>query len=48
MLPYEQHGAALSARIPEAKHLPVAGGDHVAIFTQRAQVRERVTTFLAR
>jgi pimeloyl-ACP methyl ester carboxylesterase len=48
MLPYPVHGAALAALIPGAEHLAVEGGDHVAIFTHREQVRERVMAFLRR
>ena len=46
MLPYQEHGAALAARIPGAEHLAVEDGDHVSIFTHRDLARERVTGFL--
>jgi hypothetical protein len=36
----------LATRIPGAELLAIDGGDHVAIFTHRAQVRAQVTQFL--
>jgi pimeloyl-ACP methyl ester carboxylesterase len=45
-LPFGDHGQALARRIPNAELLPVEGGEHVAIFTHRNLVRDRVTRFL--
>jgi pimeloyl-ACP methyl ester carboxylesterase len=42
------HGQALARRIPGAELLAVEGGEHVAIFTHRDEVRARVAAFLAR
>ena len=47
-LPIDQHGKALAARIPDAELVTVDGGEHVAIFTHRNAVRERVLSFLNR
>ncbi len=46
LVPFAQHGQVLATRIPGAELLAIDGGDHVAIFTHRAQVRARVTQFL--
>jgi pimeloyl-ACP methyl ester carboxylesterase len=46
LVPFPQHGQALATRIPGAKLVAIEGGEHVAIFTQRAAVRTRVTQFL--
>ncbi len=43
--PFE-HGRSLAARIPGARLVVAAGGDHVSIFTHRAQLRGEVTRFL--
>lgn len=43
--PFE-HGRNLAARIPGARLVVAAGGDHVSIFTHRAQLRGEVTRFL--
>jgi pimeloyl-ACP methyl ester carboxylesterase len=42
------HAQALAARIPGAELCSVEGGEHVSIFTHRAEVRDRVTRFLRR
>lgn len=46
MLPFERHGAALASRIPGAALLAVEGGGHVAMFTHRAIVKDRVAQFM--
>jgi pimeloyl-ACP methyl ester carboxylesterase len=46
VVPFAQHGAVLARRIPGAQLLAVDGGEHVAIFTHRALIKERVDTFL--
>jgi len=43
-----EHAWTLATRIPGAELLAVEGGEHVAIFTHREQVRTRVTAFLRR
>ena len=43
--PFAQ-GQAIAARIPGAELLAIEGGDHVAIFTHLAKVRDRVGRFL--
>ncbi len=48
MVPFADHGKALATRIPGAQLLAIEGGEHVAIFTHRAEVRARVTAFLRR
>jgi pimeloyl-ACP methyl ester carboxylesterase len=45
VVPYA-HATLLAARIPGAELLTIPGGDHVAIFTHRDEVRARVTSFL--
>lgn len=45
MVPYEQHAAPLAARIPGAELMKIDGGEHVAIFTHRKEVKERVMSF---
>jgi len=40
------HGRSLAARIPGARLVVAAGGDHVSIFTHRGQLRGEVTRFL--
>ena len=47
MVPFDPHATTLSTRIAGAELLPLQGGEHVAIFTHRAEVRARVETFLA-
>ncbi len=46
LVPFAQHGKVLATRIPGAELLAIEGGEHVAIFTHRAEVRARVTRFL--
>lgn len=46
-VPYEQHGAALAARIAGARLLAVEGGEHACIFTHRDMIRQGVHRFLA-
>lgn len=46
LVPFEQHGKTLATRIPNAQLLAVEGGEHVAIFTHRDQVRAAATRFL--
>ena len=43
--PFE-HGRNLAARIPGARLVVAAGGDHVSIFTHREQMRGEATRFL--
>jgi len=46
MVPFDVHARTLASRIPGAELLAIDGGEHVAIFTHREQVRERVGAFL--
>ena len=46
MVPYDVHAVALANGIPGAESLTLAGGEHVAIFTHRAEVQARVAAFL--
>jgi pimeloyl-ACP methyl ester carboxylesterase len=46
LVPFTEHGKLLAARIPGAQLLAVEGGEHMAIFTHRDEVRTRVTRFL--
>lgn len=46
LIPFAQHGKLLEARIPGAELLAVEGGEHMAIFTHRDEIRERVARFL--
>lgn len=46
IVPFEQHGKRLAARIPNAQLLKIEGGEHVAIFTHRELAQSRVTQFL--
>lgn len=46
MVPYEQHAKPLASRIPNAELLTIEGGEHVSIFTNREEVKARVTPFL--
>ncbi len=48
MVPFELHGKRLADRIPGAELLAITGGEHATIFTHRAEVRMRVTSFLRR
>jgi pimeloyl-ACP methyl ester carboxylesterase len=45
VVPYE-HARVLTTHIPGAELLTIEGGEHVAIFTHREEVRARVTRFL--
>lgn len=46
LVPFEKHGQVLASRIPGAELLSIPGGEHVSIFTHRADVRPRVCRFL--
>jgi pimeloyl-ACP methyl ester carboxylesterase len=46
MVPFAPHARAFLMRVPGAQLLAIEGGEHVSIFTHRAEVRERVTKFL--
>ena len=46
LLPIAEHGHRLANEIPGAQLCTVEGGEHVAIFTHRAQVQARVAAFL--
>ena len=46
LVPFTQHGKSLAERIPRAQLLAVEGGEHMAIFTHRDEIRARVTRFL--
>ncbi len=46
LVPFAQHAKLLASRIPGAELFAVEGGEHVAIFTHRNDVRERVAGFL--
>jgi pimeloyl-ACP methyl ester carboxylesterase len=46
LVPFDEHGKVLATRIPGAELLAIEGGEHVAIFTHRREVRARVTGFL--
>jgi pimeloyl-ACP methyl ester carboxylesterase len=46
LVPFEEHGRRLAAEIPGAKLLALEGGEHVAIFTHRGEVRSGVSAFL--
>lgn len=48
MVPFHEHGSRLARRIPGATLCLAQGGEHPAIFTHRAQVREAVREFMAR
>jgi pimeloyl-ACP methyl ester carboxylesterase len=48
LVPFVDHGKKLAEKIPGAKLCAVEGGEHVAIFTHRQQVRESVREFLAK
>ncbi len=47
-VPFPQHAQALATRIPGAELCAIEGGEHVAIFTHRNEVRQRVAAFIAR
>jgi pimeloyl-ACP methyl ester carboxylesterase len=46
LVPYDLHAAVLAKAIPGAECLTLPGGEHVAIFTHRAEVRARVAALL--
>lgn len=46
IVPYQQHALPLPARIPSCQLFAVEGGEHVALFTHRDPIRERVRQFL--
>lgn len=46
LVPFTQHAKSLAARVRGAALLAIEGGEHVAIFTHRNEVRARVTRFL--
>jgi pimeloyl-ACP methyl ester carboxylesterase len=48
LVPFARHGKVLAERIPGAELLALEGGEHVAIFTHRAEARRRVVPFLER
>jgi len=47
LLPFDEHGGVLAAGIAGARLHVAEGGEHVAIFTHRAEVRPAVAAFLA-
>lgn len=47
LVPYDPHATTFAARLPQVELLRVDEGEHVAIFTHRDLVRERVMAFLA-
>jgi pimeloyl-ACP methyl ester carboxylesterase len=47
MVPFRLHATTLASRIPGAELLAIEGGEHVAIFTHRGEVRSRVASFLS-
>lgn len=48
LLQFEAHAKQFENRIPNAELLAVNGGEHVAIFTHRDQVRAKVNDFMQR
>lgn len=46
LVQYEIHAKMYARRVPQVELLTVEGGEHVAIFTHRAMVRSKVTTFM--
>ncbi len=46
IVPFAPHAESFQKRVPGAQLLAIEGGEHVTIFTHRAEVRERVTQFL--
>ncbi len=46
LVSYQTHAKSAQARIPGAELLTLEGGEHVAIFTHRDAVRDKVTRFL--
>ena len=47
MVPFGPHATTLASRIVGAELMALEGGEHVAIFTHRAEVQARVAAFLA-
>lgn len=46
LVPLEEHGRRLAAEIPDARLFVAEGGEHVTIFTHRAEVQAAVSAFL--
>jgi pimeloyl-ACP methyl ester carboxylesterase len=46
LVPFAVHAKMFENRLPQAELLAVAGGEHVAIFTHRTQVRAKVQDFM--
>lgn len=47
VVPFEEHGLRHKAEIPNVDFFPVDRGEHVAIFTHRSAVREKIQSFLS-
>lgn len=47
LVQYDLHAKTYARRVPQVELLTVDGGEHVAIFTHRTQVRSKVTAFMA-
>lgn len=45
-LPFEVHAKMFAIRVPHAELLAIEGGEHVAIFTHRNQIRAKVNDFM--
>jgi pimeloyl-ACP methyl ester carboxylesterase len=48
LVPFAVHATMYETRLPQVELLAVDGGEHVAIFTHRNLVREKVTGFMQR
>ena len=46
LVQYDIHAKTYARRVPQVELVTVEGGEHVAIFTHRAQVRSKVMTFM--
>jgi pimeloyl-ACP methyl ester carboxylesterase len=46
VVPYEEHGLRHKAEIPNVDFYTVDRGEHVAIFTHRAKIQKKVSSFL--
>jgi len=46
-VPFAQ-AKALASRVPGAEMLTIDGGEHISIYTHRAQVRATIDRFLSR
>jgi len=46
VVPFVQNGQSLAARVPGSELLAIDGGEHVSIFTHRAEAKARVSRFL--